>query len=98
MPDIMNFLSLPHAIESKIGLHPSATPPDMYPPSGSVSAHTGPALPAMPAPLSPGASCSGIPRQNLITAVPCVLPASPSSPDLVWANVLAHVQFPLKQL
>src|SRR5882724_7000409 len=42
MPDITNFLSLPHTIESEIGLHPSAIPPDTYLPSGSLPAHTGP--------------------------------------------------------
>src|SRR5882724_836850 len=92
MPDITNFLILPHAIESKTGLRPSTTPLDTYPPPGSVPARVGPAHPAMPAPQSPGATCSHVPRQNLVAAVPCIPPASPSSPDLVWANALADVQ------
>jgi len=94
MPDIMNFLSLPQAVESKMGLRPSAIPPDPYLPSSSVPAHAGSVLPTMPAPQSPGAMTSRIPQQNLITAVPCILPMSPSSPDLVWGNVLANFQCP----
>ena len=87
MPNIMNFLGLPQAVGSGTGLCPSAVPPDPYLPS-----HTGSVLPEMPSPQSPGATTFHIPQQNLVTAVPCILAMSPSSPDLVWANVLADVQ------
>ena len=92
MPNITNFLSLPQAVGSETGLHPFAVPPDPCSPSRSVPAHAGSALVTMPSPQSPGAMTSRLPQQNLITAVPCVPPVSPSSPDLVWANVLAVVQ------